>query len=98
MKFTLPMGRQVRRRDDVALLREGTQVDLSSSWEEQIDHPTASRADEMIVLACFGIESGSLFVQEHGADLPLLDEAVKVAVNGGETDPRQPFVNPPVDL
>ena len=86
------------RRDDVALLREGTQVYRSSSSEEQIDHPTASLADEMIVLAGLGIESGSLFVQEEGADLTLLNEIVKVAINGGETDPRQPFVNPPVNL
>jgi hypothetical protein len=92
------MDRQLVRRDDVALLREGTQVYLSSSSEEQIDHPTASLADEMIVLAGLGIESGSLFVQEEGADLTLVDEVVKVAIDGGETDPRQPFVNPPVDL
>jgi hypothetical protein len=52
----------------------------------------------MIVLAGLGIESGSLFVHEEGADLSLLNETVKVAINGGETDPRQFFVNPPVDL
>src|SRR5262245_12199970 len=52
----------------------------------------------MVVLAGLGIESGSLLVQEEGADLTLLDETVKVAVNGGETDPRQPSVNPPIDL
>jgi hypothetical protein len=52
----------------------------------------------MIVLAGLGIESGSLFVQEKGADLALLNETVKVAINGGEADPRQPLVNPPVDL
>jgi hypothetical protein len=86
------------RRDDVALLREGTQVELSSSSQEQVDHSTASLADEMIVLPGLGIESGSLFVQEEGADLPLLNETMKVAINGGETDPRQPLVNPPVDL
>jgi hypothetical protein len=28
----------------------------------------------------------------------LLNETMKVAINGGETDPRQPLVNPPVDL
>jgi len=44
--------------------------------QEQIDHSTASLADEMIVLAGLGIESGTLFVQEEGADLPLLDETV----------------------
>ena len=64
------------RRDDVALLREGAQVWPSSSLQEQIDHSTASLADEMIVLAGLGIESGTLFVQEEGADLPLLDETV----------------------
>jgi len=52
----------------------------------------------MIVLAGLGIESGSLFVQEEGADLTLLNETVKVAIYGGETDPRQSFVNPPVNL
>src|SRR4249920_3220232 len=92
------MDCQVVRRDDVALLREGAQVELSSSSQEQVDHSAASLADEMIVLAGLGIEAGSLFVQEEGADLPLLDEAVKVAVHGGETDPRQPLVHPPVDL
>jgi hypothetical protein len=92
------MDRQAVRRDDVALLREGTQVELSSSSQEQVDHSTASLADEMIVLAGLGIESGSLFVQEEGADLTLLNETMKVAINGGETDPRQPLVNPPVDL
>jgi hypothetical protein len=92
------MDRQVVRRDDVALLREGTQVELTSSPEEQVDHSTASLADEMIVLAGLGIESGSLFVQEEGADLTLLNETMKVAINSGETDPRQPLVNPPVDL
>jgi len=86
------------RRDDVALLREGAQVELSSSSQEQVDHSTASLADEMVVLAGLGIESGSLFVQEEGADLTLLNETMKVAINGGETDPRQPLVNPPVDL
>ena len=92
------MDRQVVRRDDVALLREGTQVELSSSSQEQVDHTTASLADEMIVLAGLGIESGSLFVQEEGADPTLLNETMKVAINGGETDPRQLFVNPLVDL
>jgi len=92
------MDRQVMRRDDVALLREGTQVELSSSSQEQVDHATASLADEMIVLAGLGIESGSLFVQEEGADLTLLNETMKVAINSGETDPRQPLVNPAVDL
>jgi hypothetical protein len=92
------VDRHVVRRDDVALLREGTQVYLSSSSEEQVDHATASHADEMIVLAGLGIESRSLFVQEEGADLPLVDKTVEVAIHGGETDPRQRFVNPPVDL
>jgi hypothetical protein len=92
------MDRQVVRRDDVALPRERTQVDLSSWSQEQVDHSIASLANEMVVLAGLGIESGSLFVQEEGADLTLLDETVKVAINGGETDPGQPFVNPPEDL
>jgi hypothetical protein len=52
----------------------------------------------MIVLAGFEIESGALFVHEEGADLALLDEIVKVAINRGETDPRQLLVNPSVDL
>jgi len=52
----------------------------------------------MIVLAGLGIESGPLFVQEEGADLTLLNETVKVPINGGETDPRQPLMNPPVNL
>src|SRR5712691_4350396 len=52
----------------------------------------------MIVLAGLGIESGSLFAQEEGADLTPIDETVEVAINGGETDPRQFFVNPLVDL
>jgi hypothetical protein len=92
------MDRQGVRRDDVALLREGAQVELSISSQEQVDHSTASRADEMIVRAGLGIESGSLFVQEKGANLALLNETVKIAIHGGETDPREPFVNPPVDL
>ena len=86
------------RHDDVALLREGTQIDRSNLAQEQIGHSTASLADEMIVLAGLGIESGSLCVQKEGADLTLVDETVKVAINGGETDPRQFFVNPLVDL
>jgi hypothetical protein len=86
------------RRDDIALLGEGTQIDGSSLAQEQVDHPTASLADEMIVLAGLRIESGSLFVQVEGADLTLVDEAVKVAIDGGETDPRQLLVNPLVDL
>jgi hypothetical protein len=92
------MDRQGVRRDDVALLREGTQIDRSRLAEEQVDHSTASLADEMIVRAGLGIESGSLCLQQEGADLPLVDETVKVAINGGETDPRQLFVNPLVDL
>jgi hypothetical protein len=92
------MDRHGVRRDDVALLREGTQIDRSSLAEEQIDHSTASLADEMIVLAGLGIESGSLCVQKEGADLTLVDETVKVSIHGGETDPRQFFVNPLVDL
>ena len=92
------MDRQVARRDYVALLHEWTQVYLPRSSQEQIDHSTASLTDEMVVLVGLGIESGSLFVQEQGADLTLLDETVKVAINGGETDPRQSFVNPLVDL
>jgi hypothetical protein len=92
------MDRQAVRRDDVALLREGTQVYRSSSSQEEVDHSTASLADEMIVRAGFRIEPGPLFVQEEGADLTLLNETVKVAINGGETDPRQPLVNPAVDL
>jgi hypothetical protein len=92
------MDRQAVRRDEVALLRERTQVYLSSSSQEEVDHSTASLTDEMIVLAGLGIETGSLFVQEEGADLPLLDETVQVAINGGETDPRQLSVNALVDL
>src|SRR5258707_1389599 len=92
------MDRQGVRRDDVALLGEGTQIDRSRLAQEQVDHSTASLADEMIVLGGLGIESGSLCAQKEGADLTLVDEAVKVAINGGETDPRQFFVNPLVDL
>jgi len=92
------MDRQGVHRDDVALLREGTQIYWSRSSEEQIDHPTASLADEMIVRTGLGIESGSLFVQADGADLTFVDEAVKVAIDRAETDSRQLFVNPPVDL
>ena len=66
--------------------------------QQQVDHSTASLADEMIVLAGLGIESASLYVQKEGADLTLVDETVEVAINGGETDPRQFFVNPLVDL
>src|SRR5437870_13474049 len=95
---TRPMDRQSVRRDDVALLREGTQIDRSSLAQKQVDHSTASLADEMIVLAGLGIESGSLCVQKEGADRTLVDETVKVAINGGETGPRQLFVNPLVDL
>jgi hypothetical protein len=92
------MDRQGVRRDDVALLREGTQIDRSSLAQKHVDHSTASLADEMIVLAGLGIESGSLCVQKEGADLTLGDETVEVAINGGETDPRQFFVNALVDL
>src|SRR3989442_15587353 len=67
-------------------------------FRSQVDHSTASLADEMIVLAGLGIESDSLCVQKEGADLTLVDETVKVAINGGETGPRQLFVNPLVDL
>jgi hypothetical protein len=86
------------RRDDVALLREGAQVWPSSSSQEEVDHSTASLTDEMIVLAGLRIEPGSLSVQEEGADLPLLDETVQIAINGGKTDPRQLSMNPLVDL
>jgi hypothetical protein len=82
------MDRQGVGRDDVALLREGTQIDRSSSAQEQVDHSTASLADEVIVRAGLGIESGSLCVQNKGADLTLVDETVKVAIDGSETDPR----------
>jgi hypothetical protein len=92
------MDRQGVCRDDVASLREGAQIDRSSLAREQIDHSTASLADEMIVPAGLGIETGSLCVQKEGADLTLVDETVKVAINGGETDPRQFLVNPLVDL
>jgi hypothetical protein len=92
------MDRQGVCRDDVASLREGAQIDRSSLAQEQIDHSTASLADEMIVPAGLGIETGSLCVQKEGADLTLVDETVKVAINGGETDPRQFLVNPLVDL
>jgi hypothetical protein len=92
------MDRQGVRRHDVALLREGTQIDGSSLAQEQVDHATASLADEMIVLPGLGIEASSLFVQKEGADLTLVDETVKVAIDGGETDPRQFLANPLVDL
>jgi hypothetical protein len=92
------MDRQGVRRDDVALLREGTQIDWSSLAQEQVDHSTTSLADEMIVLAGLGIEAGSLRVQKEGADLTLVDETVKIAIHSGETDPRQFLVNPLVDL
>jgi hypothetical protein len=85
-------------RDDVALPCEAAQVDLPSSSQEQVDNSTAALANEMIVLAGLGIESGSLFVQDEGADLPVLDETVKVTVDGGETDPGELPVDPPVDL
>jgi hypothetical protein len=92
------MDRQGVRRDDIPLLCEGTQIDRSGFAQEQVDHSTTSVADEMIVPTGLGIESGSLLVHEEGPDPTLVDEAVKVAINGGETDPRQSFVNPLVDL
>ena len=92
------MDRQGVRRDDVALLREGAQIDPSSLAHEEVDHSTASLADEMIVLAGLGIESRPLSVQEESADFTLVDETVKVAIHGGETDPRQFLVNSLVDL
>ena len=52
----------------------------------------------MIVPAGLRIEPGSLSVQEEGADLPLLDETVQIAINGGKTDPRQLSMNPLIDL
>jgi hypothetical protein len=82
------MDRQGVRRHDVALLRERTQIAGSNLAREQVDHATASLADEMIVLAGLGIEASSLFVQKEGADLTLVDETVKVSIDGGETDPR----------
>src|SRR5262245_54853026 len=96
--LTHPMDRQVVRRDDVTPLREEAQVQLSRSSQEQVDHSTASLADEMIVWAGLWIESGALFVQEECPDLTLCDETVKVAIHGGETDPGQLLVNPSVDL
>jgi hypothetical protein len=92
------MDRHVVHRDDVPALREGAQVYLSGLSQEKIDHPTAALADEMIVLAGLGIESSSLFVQKERANPALVDETVKVAIHGGEADPRQLFVNSPVDL
>jgi len=92
------MDRQIVRPDDKALPCEGAQIDLSSASQEQVDHSTASLADEMIVLARLGIESGSLVVQKEGVDPTLLDETVKVAIDGGQANPRQLLVNPRVDL
>ena len=86
------------RRDDVALLRERSQVYPSSSPQEQVDHSTAFLADEMIMLAGLGVVSSCLFIQEERADFALLDETVKVAIHRGEADSRQLFVHPPVDL
>jgi hypothetical protein len=82
------MDRHGVRRDDVASLREGAQIDRSCLAQEQVDHSTASLADEMIVLAGLGIESGSPTVQKEGMYLTLVDETVKVAIDGGEADPR----------
>jgi len=93
------MDGQVVSGDHVAALRERSQVYPSSApLQEQVDHSTASFADEMIVLAGLGIESGSLLVEDERADLALLDETVKVAIHGGEADPRQLPVDPSVDL
>jgi hypothetical protein len=92
------MNRQGVRRDDVALLREGAQIDRSSLAQEEVDHSTASLADEMIVRAGLGIEARPLVIQEDGPDLALVDEPVKVAIHSGETDPREFLVNPLVDL
>jgi hypothetical protein len=92
------MDRHGVRRDDVASFREGAQIDRSCWAQEQVDHSTASLADEMIVLAGLGIKSGPLAIQKEGTNLTLVDETVKVAINGGETDPRQFLANPLVDL
>jgi hypothetical protein len=92
------MDRQVVCGDDVALLREGTEIDPLGSPQEQVDHSTAPRADEMIVRAGHGIESRSLFVEQERADLPLGDETVEVAIHRGEADAGQLSVNPPIDL
>jgi len=92
------MDRQVVRRDDVTLLRKRSQIDPSSSPQEQVDDAAASLADEMIMLAGLGVVSSCLFIQEERADFALLDETVKVAIHRGEADSRQLFVHPPVDL
>src|SRR4029450_14123260 len=84
--LTHPMDRQGVRHDDVALLREGAQIDRSSLAQEQVDHSTASVADEMIVLAGLGIESGSLCVQKGGGDLTLGGGTGRVAIKGGGTE------------
>jgi hypothetical protein len=95
---THPMDRQVVRRYDVTMLRERSQIDPSSSPQEQIDHSTAFLADEMIMLAGLGVESSCLLSQEERADFALLYETVKVAIDRGEADSRQLLVHPPVDL
>jgi hypothetical protein len=52
----------------------------------------------MIVIAGLGVVSDYPFVQEDGANLAFLDEAVKVAIHRGKADSRQLLAHPPVDL
>src|SRR4029434_5537534 len=56
--MTHPEHREGVTQDDVALLREGAQIDRSSLAQDQVDHSTASVADEMIVLAGLRSHSG----------------------------------------
>src|SRR5437867_3330322 len=58
----------------------------------------APLADEMVVIADLWVVTGDPLAKQDGADLSILDQSLKVAIDGGETDPRELFAHPPVDL
>src|SRR6266511_2013488 len=52
----------------------------------------------MVVIADLWVVTGDPLAKQDGADLSILDQPLKVAIDGGETDPWELFAHPPIDL
>ena len=92
------IDRQIQRGHRESGARQWAEVYLSVAFQEEVDHLATRLADEMVVVADFRVVTGDPLAKQDGADFSILDQSLKVAIDSGETDPRELFAHPPIDL
>jgi len=93
-----PINRQVMRAHEVAVAHQRRQIHLAIPIEKEIDHPTTALADKVIMIVGLRVVASDPLTQKDSANFSVLNEALKVAINGCKANARQLFAHPAVDL